>query len=489
MHAEFLKSNLLGNPHSANPSSTFSAKIEAETRKAVLEFFGADPEEYDVVFTANATAGLKLVGESLSQLDGGFKYVVSRDSHTSLTGVRTFSREFLCMESEEHIERWLKEGERKAIREKQLMSPAGCSSDCGERQELSGTTSRGDIESEDSGTQTYTLFAYPLQSNFDGKRHSTSYPRRVRDSLPKTLTLIDAASYAMTSPLNISAVAPDFVVTSFYKIFGYPDLGCLVLRRDVAPLLRKRTYFGGGTIEAVLVHEPVHDLKQGEGIEPHVYLEDGTIAFHSIAALGEAIRVQKRLYGDMSNVARHSTALAAYAREKMMDLRYPDGSPLINMYSEIPNTQTQGSILTFNALEPRRSVAEPETPTSATSDSTFSYSHLSEKVEASTRNVPPPSTLPLQMPIPFTRVEKSLAARHIHVRAGRHCNIGGLHRKLGLDYALLRRAYDEGLRCNGKNDIEIYEGQAMGAVRVSFGGCSSIGDVEALIKGLREEFL
>ena len=34
--------------------------------------------------------------------------------------------------------------------------------------------------------------------------------------------LLDAASYASTSPLDLSAVKPDFVPISFYKIFGYP---------------------------------------------------------------------------------------------------------------------------------------------------------------------------------------------------------------------------------------------------------------------------
>ena len=54
----------LGNPHSHNPTSLASTELVEEARDAVLAFFNADPDEYDVVFTANASGALKLVGES-----------------------------------------------------------------------------------------------------------------------------------------------------------------------------------------------------------------------------------------------------------------------------------------------------------------------------------------------------------------------------------------------------------------------------------------
>lgn len=42
----------------------------------------------------------------------------------------------------------------------------------------------------------------------------------------------------------------------------------------------------------------------------HEALEDGTLPFHSILALGEAIAVHRKLYGDMRAVGRHAGALA-----------------------------------------------------------------------------------------------------------------------------------------------------------------------------------
>jgi molybdenum cofactor sulfurtransferase len=40
--------------------------------------------------------------------------------------------------------------------------------------------------------------------------------------------------------------APDFTCLSMYKIFGFPDLGALVVRKDSGHILTLRKYFGGG---------------------------------------------------------------------------------------------------------------------------------------------------------------------------------------------------------------------------------------------------
>ena len=70
-------------------SSQLSSTRVAEARAAVLKFFDA-PEEYTVVFTANTTASLKLVGESYP-FDSGSSYVLPADCHNSVNGIRQFA--------------------------------------------------------------------------------------------------------------------------------------------------------------------------------------------------------------------------------------------------------------------------------------------------------------------------------------------------------------------------------------------------------------
>ena len=54
------------------------------------------------------------------------------------------------------------------------------------------------------------------------------------------MVLIDAAKGCVTQPPDLSLYPADFVVISFYKLFGYPTgLGALIIRNDAAKLLKK----------------------------------------------------------------------------------------------------------------------------------------------------------------------------------------------------------------------------------------------------------
>lgn len=103
VHTEFLRTNILGNTHSvsnrciypflhsvwpdsfcsATQSSRLSLQCADEARATLLSFFNADPDDYTVVFTANATAALKLVGESYPFTPQS-TLVLGTDSHNSV---------------------------------------------------------------------------------------------------------------------------------------------------------------------------------------------------------------------------------------------------------------------------------------------------------------------------------------------------------------------------------------------------------------------
>jgi len=69
-----MMSNLYGNPHSASPSSQLSTNRIEDIRLKVLQFFKANPALFDIVFTANATAGIKLVMDAFRDHKGGYSY-------------------------------------------------------------------------------------------------------------------------------------------------------------------------------------------------------------------------------------------------------------------------------------------------------------------------------------------------------------------------------------------------------------------------------
>ena len=73
---------LLNNPSKSPLSSALSFKCANEARAAVLSYFNAS-SDYTVVFTANASAALKLVAEAYP-FTGGSSLVIGADSHNSV---------------------------------------------------------------------------------------------------------------------------------------------------------------------------------------------------------------------------------------------------------------------------------------------------------------------------------------------------------------------------------------------------------------------
>lgn len=284
--------NLWGNPHSENLPARLSGDMVDSVRAKALGFLGADPEHFDLVFVQNATAGIKLVADAFRDLgektsSKSFWYGYHREVHTSLIGVREFSGgDYHCFDDDRQVERWL---------------------DC----PLNSNVRRG----KPTGLG---LFAYPGQSNLGGRRLPKGWLRRIRkdDNLRNTYTLFDAAALAMNSSMgslfNDPEAAPDFTCLSFYKIFGFPDLGALVVRRKSGHLLNLRKYFGGGTIAQLFpLNGDGRIMKKASGLgnqyvmwNIHDGLEDGTLPFHNILALGLAIDTHINLYGSMVRALR-----------------------------------------------------------------------------------------------------------------------------------------------------------------------------------------
>ena len=66
-------------------------QLMERARLAVLRFFNASPADWVVIFTANATQALKLVGESYP-FGPGVDYLLTFDNHNSVNGIHEFAR-------------------------------------------------------------------------------------------------------------------------------------------------------------------------------------------------------------------------------------------------------------------------------------------------------------------------------------------------------------------------------------------------------------
>jgi len=81
-----MKEGCLGNPHSLNPTSNAMSDLINNTREYIQAYFNAG-DEYEIIFTPNATGAIKLVGESFPFTDRS-RYLICADDHNSINGIR-----------------------------------------------------------------------------------------------------------------------------------------------------------------------------------------------------------------------------------------------------------------------------------------------------------------------------------------------------------------------------------------------------------------
>ena len=315
-HANSLSKEILGNPHSLNPTSTASTHNVNMTRARILKFFEADESEYCVIFTLNATGALKLVGESYP-FQPGSRLILTADNHNSVNGIREFAKtkgvtaEYIPLNAELRVENI-----------NQILTP--------------------------QDNHKPSLFAYPAQSNFSGVKHPLSW---VTNAQSKGYdVLIDAAAFVATNRLSLRNCKPDFVCVSFYKMFGYPTgVGALIVR-DAAIKKLRRPWFSGGTIRFVSTQNDLHLLTKT--VEA---FEDGTLNFLSIATVQNGLDFLDEV--GIERINSHVSKLTQFLLESLLALHHSNGKPLIMIYG--PSTmQDRGATVAFNLLDINGSVVD-----------------------------------------------------------------------------------------------------------------------------------
>lgn len=320
--ARRITGGLFGNPHSESPASRASGDRLAEAREAVLRYFNADPAEYAVIFTPNATGALRLVGEGYP-LRRGSRLVLSLDNHNSVNGLREYARAHGAV-----------------VEYVPLRTP-----DLGidEERMHAALSVRGRRPGFAYGhDRPRGLLAYPAQSNFTGVQHSLEWIAIAQAHGYDVV--LDAAAYVPTNALDLGRHHPDFTVVSWYKLFGHPTgVGALVARRTALAKLR-RPWFAGGTIYAVSAQAQWHVLADGEAA-----FEDGTVNFLAIPDVTAGLAWVERI--GIDRVHDHVDALTGRLLAGLRTLRHSDGSPLIRVYGPVRAGAARGGTVALNVLD------------------------------------------------------------------------------------------------------------------------------------------
>ena len=398
-HFDLLRSGVFGNPHSASPASVRMTEHVERTRRRILKYFHAATEDYVLVFTQNASAALKLVGESFSFAPGS-RYLLTFDNHNSVNGIREFAR-----------------AKGAAISYAPLVMP-----------ELRLDLARLDplLDSADPGGA--NLFAFPAQSNFSGVKHPLEIVAKAQGKGWRVL--LDAAAFVPTNPLDLSAVQPDFVTLSFYKMFGHPTgVGALLIRRAALAALH-RPWFAGGTVNFASVQGQAHVLSPNEAA-----FEDGTLNYLSIPAVEIGLAHLESI--GIEVISERVRCLTGWLLEELLALRHSNGRAMVRIYGPA-NTQARGGTITLNLYDPD--------------------GHL----------------------LDYRRVEELAGAEGISLRTGCFCNPGAGEISEGLTEEDMRAGFTLGEEINLMSFVRLMQERghkSAGAIRASIGLATNFADV------------
>jgi selenocysteine lyase/cysteine desulfurase len=316
-YADRLARGIYGNPHSEHAASRNSTAALDGARAATLAFFDADPARYDVCFTANTTAAIKLVAESY-RFGPRRGLILSADNHNSVNGVREYAGRagapvaVMPLDDELRLD-------RAADRLRDVVSAQGPG-----------------------------LLAFPTQSNFSGVRHDLALIDEAQ-ALGCDV-MIDAASAGACGGLSLRRHAADFLACSFYKLFGLPTgVGALVVKKSALGRL-DRPWFSGGTVAFVSVAHGRHALLPG-----HEAFEDGTPNFLDLAAVASGFAFLDQI--PRGALRARIEALTDYFLREAAGLKHGDGAPLVRLYGP-QRVERRGGTVAFNLLG-RDGVAVP----------------------------------------------------------------------------------------------------------------------------------
>jgi len=306
LHQQVLAEHVLGNPHSSNPTSLAATRLIESTRATVLQFFNANPAEYTVIFTQNASGALKLVGESYP-FEPGSRYLLTFDNHNSVNGIREFAH--------------AKGAEVTYI-------PIGLPD---MRVDMDSLDASLDLAAADKKN----LFAYPAQSNFSAVQHPLEWIERAHAK--GWDVLLDAAAFAPSNPLDLGKYKPDFVPLSFYKIFGYPTgIGALVARREGLEKLH-RPWFAGGTITVASVQGDKYYLAEAPAA-----FEDGTLDYLNIPAVEIGLKHIQSI--GFEAIHERVRTLTGWLLDNLSGMKHSTGVPLVRIYGPLTTVKRGGAV-------------------------------------------------------------------------------------------------------------------------------------------------
>jgi molybdenum cofactor sulfurtransferase len=315
-----LASRLFGNTHSESPSAQLSTTTIEDARLALLRRLNTKALNYTVIFTYSAAHAMKTLVEAFPfNESGSFSHFRSADD--SILALRSLARS---------------RGGRVV------------------EVELPGGGSEFEAVQVGNGSVTLNLVVVNLVDGFNGEVVSDAQIAALFSTFQSNATVVnalmaDGSLYLQGRELDLTKFPFHAVALSFEKMFGFPNIGALIVQNSLVRELI-RPYFGGGTIVYALPSRNFEKMR----IVPSAKFEDGSLPFLAIAAIGSGYQLWEGL--GFEAMGTHVASIMAQLKTALSGLRHPNGAPLVKVYGK-----NQMSILSFNVLNQHGAVVPFQT--------------------------------------------------------------------------------------------------------------------------------
>ncbi|KAL8477643.1 hypothetical protein ACS0TY_029812 [Phlomoides rotata] len=210
--------------------------IEHDIKTRIMDYLNIPENEYGLVFTVSRGSAFKLLAESYP-------------FHTNKRLLTMFDHESQSVN-------WMAQSAREKgakVQSAWFKWPTLklCSTDL--RKQISNKKRR----KKDSATG---LFMFPVQSRVTGAKYSYQWMALAQQNNWHVLLDAGALGPKDMDSLGLSLFRPDFIITSFYRVFGYDPtgFGCLLIKKSVMASLQSQSGHAGSGIVKITPVFPVY---------------------------------------------------------------------------------------------------------------------------------------------------------------------------------------------------------------------------------------
>ncbi|XP_010446290.1 PREDICTED: uncharacterized protein LOC104729096 [Camelina sativa] len=126
------------------------------------------------------------------------------------------------------------------------------------------------------------LFVFPVQSRVTGSKYSYQWMALAQQNNWHVLLDAGALGPKDMDSLGLSLFRPDFIITSFYRVFGYDPtgFGCLLIKKSVISCLQSQSGKTSSGIVKITPEYPLYLSDFMDGLEGLTGIQDNDIAIN-----------------------------------------------------------------------------------------------------------------------------------------------------------------------------------------------------------------